>query len=429
MADKPTPNSADHPAAPAGERWRMFASALCIAVAAILVPVSVIAGWARAGLVEESRFVSTFAPLASEPVIQQAISDRVAEAINDAVDLTPVTDDLWDGLTESGLPDAAVKALGILRTQAREGLHSLIRNVSNEVVTSEAFAAVWESTLRASHRALVVGATGGTDSGALVIDDSGTVSIQLEPIVAAVKTALTERGVGIAAVIPTVQATIDLGQSDALVTFRIVVSFAIAIGAWLPIVTVFLLALGITIARRRSTALLGAGIGVALGSVGLSSLFGVGGILLDAAATQLGFSPPVVTLIFTRTIATMSDAAVALTVLGATIAVLAWVHGRWAPAKRIRGFFAALNASIRAALPADWSRVSQVMHRARILIRAVIAGGAALVLWLLRPWEPSEIALVVLISLLVWWVTEMLAATSRTQNTAATVDPSPPATA
>ncbi|MBU4465815.1 MAG: hypothetical protein KKH75_08220, partial [Actinobacteria bacterium] len=56
-------------------RWRAFLSALCIVIAAILVPVSIASAWTRVQLVDENAFVATLAPLADDPSVQALVVD------------------------------------------------------------------------------------------------------------------------------------------------------------------------------------------------------------------------------------------------------------------------------------------------------------------------------------------------------------------
>src|SRR5688572_26619625 len=69
------------PTALKGGRWRAVLSALCIVIAAILVPVSVVGSWTRVQLVDETQFVDTFAPLADDPAVQAMIIDSALTAI------------------------------------------------------------------------------------------------------------------------------------------------------------------------------------------------------------------------------------------------------------------------------------------------------------------------------------------------------------
>lgn len=45
-----------------GSRWRAIASAFVIVVASLLLPVTIVAAWARIQLVDEDAFVQTLAP-------------------------------------------------------------------------------------------------------------------------------------------------------------------------------------------------------------------------------------------------------------------------------------------------------------------------------------------------------------------------------
>ena len=89
---------------------------------------------------------------------------------------------------------------------------------------------------------------------------------RLGPVIAEVKARLADQGVGFASAIPEISRTIVIAQSDALVTVRVVYGIAVTVGTWLPVVTLLLFVGGTVVARRRGVALLGAGLGLALGS-------------------------------------------------------------------------------------------------------------------------------------------------------------------
>ncbi len=162
--------------------WRGIVSAVCIVLVGILVPVSVVGTWARAQLVSEDAFVATFAPLADDPDVQALVIDQATTAINASLDVEGFTNDLFDGLETLDLPPAAITALGLLRAPAAAGVNSLIDAGVTRIVESDAFPAVWRTALVASHRALVATATADT-TGAVTIDDTGTLGIQLGPII------------------------------------------------------------------------------------------------------------------------------------------------------------------------------------------------------------------------------------------------------
>lgn len=142
----------------------MLSSAL-IVIAALLVPVSIVSAWARTELVDETAFVATFAPLAQDPAVQALIVDEATAAIDESLDLQTLTDDLFDGLADLGLPPRATAAIDLLRGPAVEGLRGLVGTSVTQLVESDVFASVWETALRASHRGLTAAATGSTPAG------------------------------------------------------------------------------------------------------------------------------------------------------------------------------------------------------------------------------------------------------------------------
>jgi type VI protein secretion system component VasK len=59
------------------QRWRTIVAALLLVLACVLAPLGVVAVWARNQVTNTDRYVATVAPLASDPAIQQAITDRI----------------------------------------------------------------------------------------------------------------------------------------------------------------------------------------------------------------------------------------------------------------------------------------------------------------------------------------------------------------
>lgn len=409
-AETPAPPAASTQRAP-GNRWRAFLSALCIVVATILVPVSIVAAWARVELVDETRFVETFAPLADDPQVQAMVADQVTVAIEDSLDLEGLTNDLFDGIQQLDLPPRALAALDLLRAPAAQGLQNLVDTTVTRLVESDAFADVWETALRASHRSLEAVAAGGTSSGAVVIGENGEVGIQLGPIIEEVKKRLVDRGIGFAESIPVIDKTIVVAQSDALTVVGTVYNLAVAAGWWTPIIALVLFLAGILIARRRSTAVLGTGVGIALGAGVLAVGLGIGGSILALSAPNLGVPAGALASMYEQITSAMRDTAVVLTLLGIVIAVIAWMSGRWRGARAARGGVASVNAGVRGALlkrGVDTGRFGAWLYTQRILVRIVLGALAIVWLMLLRPLSVGEVFLVLVVWLVVWWVFELL---------------------
>ena len=237
--------------APQGGRWRAVVSAICIVVAAILVPVSIVGAWARVQLVEEEAFVATLAPLVDDPAVQAMIIDESMGAITPPVDLEEVTPNLFDRIADLGLPPRAADALQLLQAPAANGLESLVTTTVTRVVESDAFADVWGTATRAAHRALTLAAT--SDGGGLVVRTDDGVGIQLGAIVERVQQNLLDRGVGVAQLIPEIDRVVIIGEGDNLAMIRTGYALAATLGWWLPFLTLGLFGLGILVARRRST--------------------------------------------------------------------------------------------------------------------------------------------------------------------------------
>lgn len=394
-----------------GNRWRAFLSALCIVIATILVPVSIVASWARVELVDETRFVETFAPLADDPEVQALVADQVTTAIEDSLDLEGLTNDLFDGIQQLDLPPRALAALDLLRAPAVQGLQNLVDTTVTRLVESDAFADVWETALRASHRSLEAVAAGGTSSGAVVIGANGEVGIQLAPIIEEVKKRLIDRGIGFAESIPVIDKTIVVAQSDALTVVGTVYNLAVAAGWWTPVVALVLFLAGILIARRRSTAVLGTGVGIAIGAGILAVALGIGGSVLALSAPNLGVPAGALASMYQQITGAMRDTAVVLTLLGIVIAVIAWTSGRWRGARAARNGVASVNAGVRGALlkrGIDTGSFGAWLYAQRTLVRIVLGALAILWLMLLRPLTVGEVFLVLIVWLVVWWIVELV---------------------
>ena len=78
-------------------------------------------------------------------------------------------------------------AIDLLRAPAASGVRGLIEDGVTEVVESDAFVAVWERALRASHSALLATVSGKTD-GVVVVSPTGEVGVALGPIVSEIPT-------------------------------------------------------------------------------------------------------------------------------------------------------------------------------------------------------------------------------------------------
>ncbi|MBA8816437.1 hypothetical protein FHX48_001510 [Microbacterium halimionae] len=390
--------------------WRGLISAICITMAAIVIPVSVVGSWARVQLVDEDSFVSTFAPLIDDPGVQAVIVDQATAAIDDAVDISGLTNDLFDGLTSLDLPPSASSAIDLLRAPAAAGVQNLIESSISRIVSSDAFSSVWRTALEASHRSLVAVAT-NDGSGTVSIDDKGQIGIQLGPIIDDLKAQLIENGFSFASAIPTINSTIVIAQSDALLALSAIYNLAATIGYWLPFAAMTLLAVGIAVARRRTTALLGAGIGIALGAGTLAAALTGANAIIGLNAGAVGIPAATLESVYFMIVGGMRDTALALVFLGIVVALSAWLSGRWSPAIRTRALGASLSGSARRGLQRRGLNTGAFggwLDQQRVLVRILLIGLTVLTLFFLRPLTFGDILLTSVVGLSAWLIVTLL---------------------
>lgn len=405
--------TASAPDAPAGrprrQRWRAVVSAIILVIAAILVPVSIVSAWARVQLVDEETFVSTMAPLVDDPAVQGLIVDETVAAINDQIDFDQLTSDVFAGITDLGLPPRAAQALSLLQQPAADGLRTLVDQTVTRVVESEAFSEVWATATRAAHRAVTAAAT--SDGGGLVVRTEEGVGIQLGAVVERVKSNLVDRGVGVAQLIPPVDRVIIIGTGENLALLRAGYAVAAAAGWWLPVITLGLFVAGILFARRRSTGVLGAGLGLAVGAGALAASFAIGTTAVAIVASDLGLSPSALQVMYGQIVGAMTQTAAVVAVLGVFVALLGWLMGGTSAAQASRGAVHAANAGARRQLAArglNTGRFGDWLGRNRVLVRVVVTVLAVLWLFLLRPLSFGDLLMVVLVAVVVTWLLELL---------------------
>ena len=392
-----------------GGWWRALLSAICIVLAAVVLPVSIVAAWTRVQLVDESQFVATLAPLAHDPQVQGLVIDQTVAAIDEKVNYDEITGNVIDGIAGLGLPPRAVNALGLLKQPAADGLGNLVHGGVTKFVQSDAFVDVWTGAVRDFHRALTSVAT-SNGSGVVVLTGDG-LGIQLGPIVEQVKQRLTAQGVGAASLIPSVNRTIIIGTGDAAATARVAYWVAVTAGWVLPLITLALFAIGVLLAGRRSVAVLGSGVGIALGAGIFIALLSAGSAAVSVAADQLKVSPSALNVIYRTLTDQMQHTALVAVVLGVFIAILGWVLGDWSAARELRTVVGGLNSSARRGLAQrglNTGGFGRWLSRYRVLVRAVVVMLAVVWLLLLRPLSFGELVLVIVVALFVTWMLELL---------------------
>ena len=257
-------------------------ASVCIVLACVLAPVSVLGVWAANQVSNTDRYVANVTPLIHEPSIQHALSDKITAQITSRLDVPALVSSTSAQLSSAGLPRLS-SLLSNFSGPIASGINNAIATVVARVVASPAVATLWVQANTIAHAGLVK-VLSGQGNGSLSLQN-GQVVLNIGPLITQVKDTLVAQGVSVAAKIPVVNATFPLFAAPNLEKaqqgYRLITTLR-----WvLPIVTLLLFAVGIWAARSRRHGLLGSGLGLA------ASMLVLGIALTIARGVYLGSVP------------------------------------------------------------------------------------------------------------------------------------------
>jgi hypothetical protein len=380
-----TPGTDEHPRY---RRWRKLLVGVLLVLGCILAPLSVAGVWLHGTLLDTDQYVSTIAPLASDPHVQQSVADRVSTAI--------VTKTDAEQRLKNALPERAKFAAPAIT----QGFETFVHSVALKFTQSDQFQTLWENINRRAHTLLVNVLKGsGTET---VATKNGQVVLQLGPVVEKVNQALVDRGVNVLNnVDPSkLQKDIVLIDSSSLRSAQSAVKASDKLAIALPIITVLFFAAAIWLSRNRRKTLLHAALGIAL-AIGLV-LVGVA-LGRDVYLNALGknVNQDTAGVVYDQLLSFLKTALRTVFVLGIVVAIAAWLAGPGSLATRIRG--GTLRLVRREPVEGTPSAVAAFAARHRNPLRVfVIAIGFILLVALSHPgpWAIVAVALIVLALLL-----------------------------
>src|SRR6476620_7188073 len=140
-----------------GLRWT--AVTILLVLVAVLALASVTARFTRSQILDTDRYVSTVAPLGSNPALQADITNQITDEIFARVDVEGLTKEALTALTDvsnlaANAPrlDAAVVGLApVITSQAKNFVHDTV----SSLVKSQQFEDLWIQANRSAHNALV----------------------------------------------------------------------------------------------------------------------------------------------------------------------------------------------------------------------------------------------------------------------------------
>ncbi|MFI1395837.1 hypothetical protein [Streptomyces sp. NPDC020681] len=261
-------------------RVRSVLSAVLVVLAALLSILSVVAVWANSIVGDTDRYVATVAPLAEDPAVQTAVTNRATTAILAQIDVEALVQELSAAAAERGVPPRAAQLIDGLTGPIESGLKELVSSTVRRIVSSEAFDTLWINANRAAHSTLNKALT-GKGGGAVVLKDN-EVAVDVGPIVERAKDELVKAGFERAASIPEVHTNFVVFRSDDLGKIKTYVRILQILGNWLPILTVLIAAAAVFLSAHRRRILITVTLSIAFAMLLLGVILTVfRGIYLD----------------------------------------------------------------------------------------------------------------------------------------------------
>ncbi|MEV5686163.1 hypothetical protein AB0L68_23620 [Streptomyces sp. NPDC052164] len=226
-------------------------SAVLLLLLAVLVPLSALSAWVDLEIDDTDRYVAAVSPLASDPAVQDTVSDLITDEAMKQIDLGPLQDTV------------------------RNFLHESVRSFTD----TDAFRTAWDAANRTAHKAV---------TSALDGNSGEAVNIDLAPVIEQVKQELVGKGVPFAEQIPVQHTDITVLTADQADQLRGSFRWLRYCSVWPAVGTLVFLVLVVGIATVRggrraaltATAVVGAGF--VLGAIVLRVLVAVGrGRVLD----------------------------------------------------------------------------------------------------------------------------------------------------
>lgn len=357
MSDDQTTSTA--PPKKAGRGRRIFVALLVIA-GCVLAPISLVAVWTRNTLLNTDNYVSTVAPLASNPDVINAAADRITDRVMAATDIK-------ERLTES-LPPRAQRAAPAMT----QGIENVVHDGAVKILSSDQFANIWEQANRRVHAQVVTALTGKTARGVSV--NNGDVTLDLSAVAARVRERISGLGLNLSSKLPKdkIPAQLVLFHSPYVGWTQDGVE-GLQKMAWLfPLLTILCFGGAIALSPNRRRTTLRSGIGfsaaiavflilVALGRVPYLGLFPrPAGKLAGGAA-------------YDQILESLRLAGRALFVLGIIVALGAWLSGPSAGAVRLRAMFTGKERSSEPGPFATWVGHARVGLRVVVIMLGAIA--------------------------------------------------------
>jgi hypothetical protein len=356
----------------ANPRWKRWTARALLVIFCVGIALSVVSIWMRNQIDDTDRYMRTVGPLASDPAIQEAIVTRVTNRFSEFLNETTTRETLVDRQRYLAAPLTSL-------------LNEFVEDTVRSFVTSDEFPQYWNRANELAHP-MVSAILTGTGTENLTAAD-GKITLDLTPLVEAIKGKLRDRGIDFFDRVPGDQLDPQfvIVDSPELAKAQDWVDVLYSLAYILPVVSLLAVAGYIWLSIDRRSAVMWSGLGLAIAMVGLLMLLSSGRSLyiegLDSDVSKNATSA------FFDTIGRyFRYGAQLIAVAGLVIAAVAILTrpGSWARQER---------SVIEKQFSVAWQRARARFHRPEL------AGGS------FEQWRAALLAalLVICVIAIVWW--------------------------
>ncbi len=322
----PPPSGASQDSSTAGRSILVVA---LLVVAALLTTPAITAYWGQRTLNDTGRYIDTVGPLVKQPEVQQAISTKVTDAIQQQVDVEAVLNQAFAGVIDDR------PRLQLLVGPISGAIDGLIENQVNNFIASDAFEDLWVAANTRSQQALVR-VLNGEETGAVTLQNDQIV-LDVSQVIDEVKARLVDRGLTFLDRVPTVaeDREIVLLDAPALKQAQTVYALGNPVAKWLIWVVLGLFVAAVVASRRRSRTTVWVGVIMGANALLISLVLSVGQqfFVNQLAGTVFG---PASRVFYQVLLSYLERAGHSLLVLGLILILVGWFTGRNGPGTAAR---------------------------------------------------------------------------------------------
>lgn len=385
---------------------RRIIAALLVVVACLLAPFAVGARWVKDTITDGDHFAATIAPLADDPLVQQAVAATATTAITSRMDVA-------GRLDRFPLPDE-------VRDSIAAGVESAVSSRVEQYVRSEQFGTVWAALARQVQEQLV-GLIDRDGSGAVALRD-GAIVLDTTQVATLIREQLADSDIpGLSSVDLSqlgadVPAQVVLVESPNLQIAADALRIFMPVASWLWVVVLAMLVVGVLLWPRRSRGLMWAGLGLAVGG-------GLTWLALDVGTAQPGRATddPMIGYLVTDVIRVLVrwlvNSLLVMVAVGIACLVLGFLGGGLRSGQRINARITRSADGWGSAF-ADSPIVGWIARAPSVIpaLRGLVLVGALLVLLVMDVVTPSTVVWTLVSALLLLLAVEVLAGGVRVRQ-------------